>query len=164
MNYIQIDKVEISTNDYTPGKALNLGVSKCTGDLILIISAHCEISKFNLDSAIKGLQDNIAIWGKQIPIWDGKKISRRYMWSNFKEKSSKNLFCEFENRYFFHNGFSIFMKDSLVKFPFNEILSGKEDRYWANERISENHSIMYDSSLIAKHHYTVSGATWKGTG
>ena len=163
-DYLQIDKLEISTNDYTPGRALNLGVNHSTGDLILIISAHCEISQFNLDNAIKGLQNNIAIWGKQIPIWDGKKITRRYLWSNFKDKSSKNLFSESENRYFFHNGFSLFMKDSLVKFPFDEILCGKEDRYWANDRISENHSIMYDPSFIVKHHYTVNGATWKGTG
>ena len=30
----------------------------------------------------------VAVWGKQIPIWNGKKISQRYMWSNFKDKSS----------------------------------------------------------------------------
>jgi rhamnosyltransferase len=163
-DYLQIDKIEISTNEYTPGKALNLGVSHSTGDLILVISAHCEISEFNLPKAIEGLQKNIAVYGKQIPIWDGKKISRRYMWSNFGDESATNVFCEFENRYFFHNGFSLFKKDSLLEFPFNEELSGKEDREWANNMIKKNNTIKYDSSLIVKHHYTINGATWKGTG
>tara|TARA_B110000008_G_C16965264_1_gene561713 strand:- start:1512 stop:2156 length:645 start_codon:yes stop_codon:yes gene_type:complete len=163
-DYLQIDKLEISTNEYTPGKALNLGVNQSSGDLIMIISAHCEISDFSLDSAIEGLKNNIAIYGKQIPIWDGKKISRRYMWSNFGDKSDTNIFCESENRYFFHNGFSLFKKDSLLDFPFDEELSGKEDRVWANNVIEKNHTIKYDASLVVKHHYTIHGATWKGTG
>tara|TARA_B100000795_G_scaffold157821_1_gene118517 strand:- start:7585 stop:8229 length:645 start_codon:yes stop_codon:yes gene_type:complete len=163
-DYLSIDKLEISRNGYTPGKALNLGVKKATGDLILIISAHCEISSFNLDQAIMDLKDNIAVWGKQIPIWDGKKISRRYMWSNFEDESSINHYCKFEDRYFFHNAFSLFMREDLLKFPFNEDISGKEDRIWANERIEAGQNIKYESNFIAKHHYTIHGATWKGTG
>ena len=163
-DYLKIFKKKVAKNDYTPGKALNLGVKEATGDLILIISAHCEITKFSLDHAITNLQENIAIWGKQIPIFDGKKISRRYMWSNFKDESSINHYCKFEDRYFFHNAFSLFKKESLLQFPFNEDLIGKEDRIWANERIEAGQNIKYESNFIAKHHYTVNGATWKGTG
>jgi len=163
-DYLDVDKIEVSKNDYTPGKALNLGVKKATGDVILIISAHCEIIEFSLVQAINDLQENIAVWGKQIPIFDGKKISRRYMWANFQDESSINYFCKFENRYFFHNAFSLFKRESLLKFPFNEDLIGKEDRMWANERIEEGHDIKYESNFTAKHHYTVNGATWTGTG
>jgi glycosyltransferase involved in cell wall biosynthesis len=161
---INIDKIRISMNDYSPGKALNVGIKQCTGDMILIISAHCEIIKFDMDTVISGLKSHIAIWGKQIPIWDGKKISRRYMWSNFKDHSCENYYCKFEDRYFFHNAFSIFMKKSLIDFPFDEGVSGKEDRFWVNERIEDGSSVKYESDLIVKHHYTVNGATWKGTG
>lgn len=163
-DYLNIEKLEIPTNDYSPGRALNYGVKKATGEIILILSAHCEIIKFDFNQIKSGLKENIAVWGKQIPIWDGKKISRRYMWSNFKDESSINYYCEYEERYFLHNGFSLFMKDSLIKNPFNEILSGKEDRIWANKMILMGEKIKYESSFVAKHHYTINGATWKGVG
>ena len=56
------------------------------------------------------------------------------------------------------------MKKILKEFPFDERLSGKEDRYWANDRIKEGHQIIYNPNLTVKHHYTINGATWKGTG
>ena len=34
-------KVFKYNKEYTPGKMLNFGISKCKGDYILIISAHC---------------------------------------------------------------------------------------------------------------------------
>jgi hypothetical protein len=104
------------------------------------------------------------VWGKQIPVWDGKRVTPRYIWSNFKDKDAWNYFCEAENRYFLHNAFAIYKKDYLEEFPFDERLSGKEDRYWANDRIENGDGIYYDSKLICKHHYTDGGATWKGVG
>ena len=38
------DVIITSISDYTPGRALNQGVSHCTFDNILILSAHCVIS------------------------------------------------------------------------------------------------------------------------
>ena len=38
----------LNIDDYTPGKALNLGVKKSSAKNILILSAHCEIQKVNL--------------------------------------------------------------------------------------------------------------------
>ena len=48
--------------------------------------------------------------------------------------------------------------------PFDERLSGKEDRYWANDMIENGYRIKYDPSLVCKHYYTGDGATWKGVG
>ena len=105
-----------------------------------------------------------AVWGKQIPIWDGKKITRRYMWSNFGDEQQTNYWCESEDRYFFHNAFSIFRTSYLKKYPFDEHYSSKEDRYWANAQIENGFEILYDPELEVKHHYTPGGATWMGTG
>ena len=49
------------------------------------------------------------------------------------------------------------------KYPFDEDLSGKEDRYWANDQIEKGFKIFYDFEQEVKHHYTPNGATWKGT-
>ena len=52
----------------------------------------------------------------------------------------------------------------LVKYPFDEELVGKEDRYWVNDRIEEGLKSIYDFNLISNHYYTTNGATWKGIG
>jgi len=164
--YHDLSIFEISKNDYTPGRALNFGIKECTEDYVIILSAHCEVVKFDFDLLKNKLDDDkvVGVWGKQTPIWDGKKISRRYMWSNFGEESQTNYWCESEDRYFFHNAFSVFKREHLVKYPFDEHYSGKEDRYWANERIEKGYKIIYDPKQTVKHHYTVGGATWMGIG
>ena len=105
----------------------------------------------------------MAIWGKQIPIYFGKKINRnRYIWKNFEDKDNINYYSEGENRYFLHNACCFYLKDTLIKYPFDENLIGKEDRYWAIDRINnKDGSIYYDSELICDHHYTLNGSTWK---
>jgi rhamnosyltransferase len=149
-------------SDYTPGKALNLGIKHASQKYCLIISAHCKIIKFNLEKNIEYLKKNIAIYGKQIPIWNGKQITKRYIWSNFGEKNKVNYFTKHENRYFFHNAFSFFTKQTLVDFPFNEKLTSKEDRYWAQNIIeNQGKNILYNSDDIVEHYYTKNGATWK---
>ena len=48
-DYLNIKQVNITKNNYTPGRALNLGVENCTNDYIFVISAHCEVVKLNLN-------------------------------------------------------------------------------------------------------------------
>jgi glycosyltransferase involved in cell wall biosynthesis len=161
-DYLDIKDILISKNDYAPGKSLNLGIKEVINPYTLILSAHCEIIKW---ADIEDWPDNLgSIWGKQIPIWDGKKVTPRYLWSNFGEEEKVNYFCNQENRYFLHNAFSIFKTEHLKKYPFDERLSGKEDRYWASEQIENGYNILYSPDFVVKHHYTLDGATWKGVG
>ena len=148
---------------YTPGKSLNMGIERCDNEVTLVISAHCEIVSWTnwIPKTLKSLG---AIWGKQIPIWDGKRVTPRYLWSNFGEEVVTNHWCESENRYFFHNAFSVFNTEHIKKYKFDERLSGKEDRYWATEQIDMGYDIVYNPEYVVKHHYTHNGATWKGVG
>ena len=128
----------------------------------MILSSHCQLRKINLIKIQKLLIDNLAIWGKQIPIYKGKKINRnRYIWKNFGDKDSINFYSEGEDRYFLHNALAIYKKSILEKYPIDEKYIGKEDRYWAIDRINENNKIYYDSELECNHYYTNNGATWK---
>ena len=153
-----------SIDSYTPGKSLNYGVTKCSNDYILVLSAHSQIMNCEFEKIQDLLKEHCVVGGKQIPIWNGKKISRRYIWSNFIDKDGTNLFSNNENRYFLHNAFAFYKKETLIKYPFDETLSTKEDRYWVNSLIESGMKSFYDSATICHHHYTNNGATWKGIG
>lgn len=154
----------LDINQYTPGKALNLGIKHANYDNIMIISAHCVIKKFDPSKITQLLKSTPAIFGKQIPIYNGKKITPRYIWSHFGEEEKFNLFSTMENRFFFHNAFSFFSKNILCQHPFDEELEGKEDRYWVNELVPKKFQYLYCPDFICDHHFTVNGNTWKGIG
>ena len=159
-NYSKIKIVNIT--NYSPGRALNLGVKNASKKYIMILSAHCILKKFNEVNIIKDLEKNSCVFGNQIPVWNGKKISKRYLWSHFSDKKTKNMYSELEKRYFLHNALAVYKKDTLKKFPFDENLTSKEDRYWANKIIKKKMNFIYDPELIAEHQYTIHGNTWKG--
>lgn len=111
----------------------------------------------------KDLEKYVAIFGKQNPVYRGKKIKKRYIWSHFTENKTVNMFSKMEDRYFFHNAFSIFKRSTLLKYPFDGHLTAKEDRYWINDLAkNKKKQFLYDPSLEVDHHYTDSGNTWKG--
>ena len=159
-NYSKIKIVNIA--NYSPGRALNLGVKSASKKYIMILSAHCILKKFNEVNIIKDLEKNSCVFGNQIPVWNGKKITKRYLWSHFSNKKTKNMYSELEERYFLHNALAVYKKNTLKKFPFDENLTSKEDRYWANKIIKKKMNFTYDPELIAEHQYTIHGNTWKG--
>ena len=160
--YTEIKRYNIDS--YTPGKSLNYGVTKCSNDYVLVLSAHSQIMNCEFGKIKDLLDEHCVIGGKQIPIYRGKKITPRYVWSNFEEHDIVNQFSKSENRYFLHNAFAFYKKDVLIKYPFDEHLAGKEDRYWINDRIENGMDSYYDSVTFCHHHYTTNGATWKGIG
>ena len=161
-NYAELRIIQIS--DYSPGKALNIGVQNAKNDYILIMSSHCVLTQFNLEEHLNDLSNHNALFGNQIPVWEGKKITKRYLWSHFGDERVENMYSEMEGRYFFHNALSFFKKSTLLEKPFDENLIGKEDRYWAVDLIKEEGSTLYTPSMEALHHYTDNGNTWKGIG
>ena len=108
--------------------------------------------------------NNIAVFGNQTPIYRGKKISKRYIWSHFNQQETLDMHSNIEQRYFLHNAFCFYEKSILQNNPFNERLHGKEDRYWAKAMIDKHQHYIYDPSIAVNHYWTPRGATWKGIG
>jgi len=149
---------------YSPGKAINLGATLAHSDTVMVISAHCVLKAFNLKIIAQQLLDHVAIFGQQVPYYHGKRLKKTYLWSHFGLHPSINMFSDLEDRYFFHNAFSIFRKTYLSEHPMNEDLVGKEDRYWAEHVVKSNLTYIYEPSLIVDHHFTSNGNTWRGIG
>ena len=160
-----ITKYSLNGN-YTPGKALNFGVEKASNDTILILSAHSQITTLDIEMLNKSFRDGyIAVFGNQTPIYKGKKISKRYIWSHFTDDITDNLHSTIESRYFLHNAFCFYKRQTLLDNPFDETLSGKEDRYRAMDMVAKGHKYLYDGFYQKCNHYwTPNGATWKGLG
>ena len=161
--------IKLSMNgNYTPGKALNLGVSKASNKYILILSAHGEITKMDMKCVMHCLDDEKieAVFGNQVPIYRGKRITKRYIWMHFTgDDYITNMVSPIEKRHFLHNAFCFYNREFLLENPFDESLSGKEDRYWADNLVNVlGKGYFYTSLIEIKHYWTPNGATWKGLG
>tara|TARA_B100001094_G_C18180214_1_gene800466 strand:+ start:1567 stop:2214 length:648 start_codon:yes stop_codon:yes gene_type:complete len=154
----------ININNYSPGASLNKGVKEATNNIILVLSAHAQIIDLNINQVLEDLKESVAVFGKQKPIYKGKKITPRYIWSHFTNDRIINMYSKIEDRYFLHNAFCFYKKQTLVNNPFDETLQGKEDRYWAINMVSKGHNYLYNPNLSVNHYYTQNGATWKGIG
>ena len=155
----------LRVREYTPGKALNMGISAAQCDHVIILSAHCVIQKFDLGQTLDLLETHAALFGKQNPNFLGKQITPRYLWKHFHNEREINMYSDAEDRYFLHNAAAMYKKDVLKANPFNENLVGKEDRYWAQRLIRQGCSTIYAPDIFeVEHHYTDNGKTWKGVG
>tara|TARA_A100001035_G_C27781498_1_gene501977 strand:+ start:775 stop:1482 length:708 start_codon:yes stop_codon:yes gene_type:complete len=158
--YADIEIIKI--NEYSPGKAINLALKKVNTENLLLLSSHCEISKYSCELVNNLLETHVAVFGKQVPRYFGKRIVPRYIWSHYGEEASINMFSNLEDRYFLHNAFCCYKTDFLKKNLFNENLVGKEDRYWANDVIKAGRTYIYEPNLVCQHHFTNNGNTWRG--
>ena len=151
--------------DYTPGKALNLGASVASHENILVLSAHSQVTEMVDMAEVDALLDKyVAVFGKQTPVYRGRKINKRYVWSHFVDDPCVNMWSDFENRHFLHNAFCFYRKGTLRAYKFDENLSSKEDRYWAKDIVENGLQYFYEPKMKCHHHWTPNGATWKGIG
>ena len=152
-------------DDYTPGKSINLGVKHATNNRILVLSAHSQITNFNKIKLNSDLNRHVAVFGNQTPIYRGKKITKRYIWSHFTDDIILNLYSDIEDRCFLHNAFCFYNKDFLIENPMPEHYPGKEDRFWAKDMVDNGYTYLYDGiNYKCNHYWTTNGATWKGIG
>jgi rhamnosyltransferase len=156
----------LTITDYTPGKSINLGVKHATNERILVLSAHSQITSINTEMLNRWFREEyVAVFGNQTPIYKGKRISKRYIWSHFTKDITDNLYSNIEDRYFLHNAFCFYEKSFLLENPMPEQYPGKEDRFWAKDIVEKGYKYLYDGSYLkCNHFYTGNGATWKGIG
>lgn len=150
----------VNVDNYSPGRSINLGVDEALGEQILVLSAHAQITKWDQDDVNYSLGKYCSIFGHQTPIYRGKKITPRYIWSHFGQKPATNMYSNSEGRQFLHNAFAIYSRKFLMDWRFDEGLNGKEDRYWAKDVVKLGHTYLYTPNLRCNHYWTPNGATW----
>jgi glycosyltransferase involved in cell wall biosynthesis len=171
-NNLNIKVKNLPKREYAPGRAINLGINSLeTADeksIICIISSHCVIKSFDKEhlESLLGEKDCCAVFAKQIPVYRGKKILFRYVWENFiYDDVVKNPIENIpQKRLFFHNALSFINYNDCKQNLFDETCTSKEDRVWIAKLSEKGKYCYFTPEVSCFHHWTPSGATWRGQG
>lgn len=146
----------IKIKKFLPGKAINLGIKKSTGEYIVCLSAHCiPVDKNWLKNIVKDLSKKkvAAIYGRQLPFPYSSSLDKRDLYNSFgleKRVQKKDTF--------FHNANSAFHKRIWQQFPFDEKIQHIEDRIWANKIIKNRYKIIYEPKAAVFHWHGINQA------
>ncbi len=139
----------VKINKFIPGKAINLGILKSSGQIIVCLSAHCiPVDKNWLKNLVSDLnKKNIAaVYGKQLPLSYSNPLDKRDLYNTFgdeKRIQSKDTF--------FHNANSAFKRKVWNKVRFDEKILHIEDRVWAHEVLKLGYKIVYQPKSKVYH-------------
>lgn len=145
-------KAILHLEDYSPGRALNLGARESTGEILVFLSAHCiPVDNTWLSSLVAPLTEFrargiVGSYGRQVPLPYSHPQDQRDLFAVFGEDD----LIQTRNS-FFHNANSAVLRDAWLTFPFDEDTRHIEDRVWAKEVLSENHLIAYSAKASVYH-------------
>jgi rhamnosyltransferase len=138
---------------FLPGLAINQGIIKSTGSIIICLSAHC-IPKNNqwLASLIKPLKNSkiAGVYGKQEPLSSSSNLDKRDLFIVF--GSDRRIQTKDS---FFHNANSAFLRTTWKKFPFDSKCTNVEDRIWGEEIIKHKLKICYEPKASVYHYHGI---------
>ncbi|WP_321507971.1 glycosyltransferase [uncultured Methanoregula sp.] len=139
----------ISPEDFSFGRALNLGCEEATGNILIFISAHCyPVYTDWLEYLIKPFSDPDVVlsYGKQIGDATSKFSERQVFSKWFPAESNDNQETPFNN-----NANAAIRKSEWIQYHYNEELTGLEDLDWANRAIIRGKKIAYSSEAVIVH-------------
>ena len=143
----------VTIKDFLPGKAINKGILKSKGKIIVIISGHCiPVSNKWLENLIHDLKDPkvAGVYGRQQPMSFSSDNDKRDLITVFgldKKVQKKDPF--------FHNANSAVRKEILKKISFDEKATNIEDRIWGMKVIKAGYQIIYEPSASVYHYHGI---------
>jgi glycosyltransferase involved in cell wall biosynthesis len=145
--------VEIGDGEFTFGRSLNRGIAAAQGSLVALLSGHCvPLTDQWLQSLSSAFSDPkvAATYGRQEPLPDSSPYDKRDLWTTFgieRRVQAKD--------FFFHNANSMIRKSLWDQTPFDEAISGVEDRDWAKKQIAMGYKIVYEPHASVHHHHGI---------
>lgn len=138
---------------YTPGRAINIGAEQVSSDYIIVLSAHCvPISDDWLSNFISYMESNPklqAAYGRQLPCEFTGPDDARDLTYLFRGKTHVT------QSEFFHNANSILCREAWKSLPFNEDVLHIEDLLWAQEAKRRGFSIGYVKEASVSHYHGI---------
>ncbi len=147
--------IPIKRENWSWGKALNLGIQHAKGKYIVILSGHSFIKNSDFLIQAKKIFDkyhNLAgIYGKQIPIEEINPFEEfeyrtyypdieEFFMSNPKEKLTG-----------ISNACSVIKKEVWEEIKYDEKAQSLEDNIWAKEVLNKGYNLIYTNKLVIYH-------------
>ncbi len=141
----------VQITDYRPGAALNRSIEACTGDHVVVVSAHAIPSDERwLENLIRPLRspDVLGVYGGQIYPINAK----------FLDKRDLDIFSDIRPRTEtrdsdFWNANSAFSRNSWEKQPFDETVIELEDHHWTKQILPEGNRWIRFEPEARVYHY-----------
>lgn len=143
----------ISEQEFSYGRSLNLGISAARQNLIAILSGHCipAHDRWLWRLALAFAKPEVAgVYGRQEPLPDTSDLDKRDLWTAFGLERRVQT-----QDYFFHNANSMIRHEIWERVPFNEDLSGVEDREWAKRVLELGYKIVYEPAASVYHFHGI---------
>lgn len=141
--------VRIRPEEFSFGRALNIGCQQASGDILLFASAHVYPVYTNwIDQMLKPFED------QKVALTYGRQIGNQ-----FSKYSEQQLFAKwfpavsnYNQQIPFCNNANTAIRRSLWKeLPYDETLTGLEDLHWASEILQRGYRIAYDADATIVH-------------
>jgi glycosyltransferase involved in cell wall biosynthesis len=145
--------VSIPDGHFRHGRALNMGIDVAKGQLVAILSGHCiPVHDHWLTALSANFHDPTVagVYGRQVPLPDSSPLDKRDLWTTFGIERRVQ-----RTDYFFHNANSMIRTDVWRRLPFDDEISGVEDRDWARKVIALGHCIVYEPLASVHHHHGI---------
>jgi glycosyltransferase involved in cell wall biosynthesis len=145
--------ISIDEEHFSFGRAINLGVAASKGKLIAILSGHCiPINEHWLSCFAAAFVDDLVagVYGRQEPLPDSDAFDKRDLWTTFGVERRVQT-----QDFFFHNANSIIQRRVWDEVPFDEEISGVEDRDWAKKVLARGYKLIYEPSASVYHHHGI---------
>ena len=133
--------VHIDPDEFTFGRSLNKGIEAATGEIIVIISAHCyPVYPDWLEQLVAPFENPevAAAYGKQRGGESNHYSEHQFFRTYFPEISQPR-----QTQPYLHNANAAIRKSLWEKHPYDEQLTGIEDLAWGSWALEEGYFIAY---------------------
>jgi glycosyltransferase involved in cell wall biosynthesis len=144
--------VTIKPEEFTFGKALNIGYRAATGDIFVNLSGHTiPTDTFFLKNLISPYEDPLvgATFGRNVPLPEACPSESRDLDIWFPD-----LWIDVPER--FSNGNASLRREVWEKLPFDEEVTGSEDIIWAKQIMKKGYQVIYVPTAAAHHSHSSS--------
>ena len=141
-----VQVIQIRSEDFTFGYALNVGCEHSRGDILVFLSAHA------LPGNERWLERLTAPFAEErvVGVWGGERPRNAEPPPPRILRQDLSMFLS--DVYFgFNNANSAIRKSVWDRYPFNEDLSGSEDKEWAYRILLDGHLLMHDREAFIYH-------------
>jgi len=149
-----IKLIQMLPEEFTFGRSLNIGFEAVEGDVVVSLSAHAfPCDRCWLENLVKHFDDShiAGVYGKQVPQLDAWPPVQRDYLNSYNDQLRIQTRAEEFRDHTFSNANSAIRFRCWKERPFDEALSGGEDREWAKAMLELGYTIVYEPQAALYH-------------